>query len=147
MQTPANLMLSDNVAAGNSNVNTPPNENHPTVNTPISRPYQRRSEPKRLKAKNHPLIADLHKNRNSWSPCLNSYTTASTSVDGTACLENKLTIAEKFQAYKIEKQSWIDAKAFNPVLKNITTPPSNIIGSHVVYKRKADSTPDAIIVL
>lgn len=44
--------------------------------------------------------------------------TSPTCTDETTYPQNKLTEDEKSQAYKLEKQSWIDAKAFDRVLKN-----------------------------
>lgn len=66
--------------------------------------------------------------------------TASTGVDETAYPPTKLTIDNKHLAYKAEKQSRIDAKALDRVPKNITAALSNIIKSHVVYRRKVNGT-------
>lgn len=45
---------------------------------------------------------------------------------------------ERASTYAAEKANWIDLKAFTPFPKEVVPQNSNIIGSHVSYKRKND---------
>lgn len=49
-------------------------------------------------------------------------------------------------AFNAEKQAWTPSKAFERVLKSETPPDANVLGSHVIYKRKLDGHSKARIV-
>lgn len=58
----------------------------------------------------------------------------------------KLSPEERQISYEREKESWTSNKAFTRVSQDEVPPGSNIVGSHVVYRRKLDGTPKARIV-
>lgn len=60
--------------------------------------------------------------------------------------QQSLSKDEKTVAYVTEKSSWINNRAYTLVPKAEVPTAANIIGSHVIYKRKADGTAKARIV-
>lgn len=142
----ADCALSEDEAVEGHDTHFVPKGSPPAVTTPNSRPYRRRTEAERLVPENQRLIADLPAKRHSPTSHQTSYMSATNHTDQTACPQNKLTEDEKRQAYDLEKKSWIEARAFDRLLKTSTIPTSNIIGSQVIYKLESDGTSKARIV-
>eukprot|EP00171_Calliarthron_tuberculosum_P022319 IDg22319t1 len=63
--------------------------------------------------------------------------------NGTAAL---ITLAEKRDAYAIERNVWEEKEAFKAIPKHLVDIDANIVGSHVVYKRKHTGKVKARIV-
>ena len=61
-------------------------------------------------------------------------------------MSSKFTDYERQTAFDAELAKWGKRKAYTPVHANTVPKQANIIGSHVIYKRKLDMTPKARIV-
>ena len=61
-------------------------------------------------------------------------------------LTGQLTESEKAEAYKKESSTWKSQNAFVSVKRDSVPKSANIIGSHVIYKRKPDGSAKARIV-
>lgn len=59
---------------------------------------------------------------------------------------DELSDLDTSTVYEKEKQSWVSNNAYNLVMINDVELGSNVIGSHVVYRRKMDGTLIARIV-
>lgn len=57
-----------------------------------------------------------------------------------------LFTSERSKSYAKESGSWLEAAAKNRFDKSQVPGSANIVGSHVLYKRKSDGTPTARIV-
>lgn len=69
-----------------------------------------------------------------------------TECNGKVTAESRLSNEEKITSYAKEKESWVSNNAYARVSRAEVPRCANIIGSHVVYRRKADGTPKARIV-
>ena len=58
----------------------------------------------------------------------------------------ELSAEQKAEAYNKERSSWVANKAFKRIPRRSVPSDSNIVGSHIIYKRKPDGTPKARIV-
>lgn len=60
--------------------------------------------------------------------------------------DDQLSLNEKTSSHKKERKSWSGIQVFVRVYKYMAPAGSNVIGLHVVYRRKADGTPKDSIV-
>lgn len=101
-------------------------------------------EARRLAAEAEKFVGELSGPRTKRNPT--HHLTAPTPSQPPQQINQVLSASERVESYNKEKGSWIDAAAYERIDKSRIPSGSNIIGSHVVYKRKSDGTPKARIV-
>lgn len=80
------------------------------------------------------------------SPVVTRSRSAAHESSGFTYASISISDTEKAQAYKKERGTWEDQAAMDIVPKNSVDYHSNIVGSHVIYKRKPEGTVKARIV-
>lgn len=128
----------------NNSSDSPTSPNAATV--PIAKaPRNRRTQAQILADENKALMEDLPEKRVNQAPQQESHM-ATLNDNQNATQINELSVEERHDSYNRERDSWTINHAFERVSRNAVSASSNIIGSHVVYRRKADGTPKARIV-
>lgn len=82
----------------------------------------------------------------NFSESITHYQTNKTCLDISQVSSMALSLDEKKYAYLDEKHNWEEKNAFIRINRNRLPPGSNLIGSHVIYKRKDNGKPKARIV-
>lgn len=117
----------------------------PEITEPPTAPPTRirRTEAQLLADETQRIISDLPPRR---TPARNYIEISERQPQPLSHSQSQLSQEEKKVAYHQEKLAWVDNQAFQRINRNEVPIDANIIGSHVVYRRKIDGCPKARIV-